>query len=97
MYNMLCCVCVCVTCLTCVVCITCLITFCVYITCCLTCCAAPAGLVVGDPERLGGGAPPRGPGGDPLHGEQLRGQPHPGEGVHEGGDEDQGGRLSGTD
>lgn len=51
--------------------------------------------MVGDPERLGGGDVPRGPHRDPVYGEQLRGVTHHGEGVHEGRDEDQGGRLPG--
>lgn len=56
---------------------------------------APAGLVVGYPERLGGGDVPRRPDGAPVHGQQFWGLAHHGEGVHEGRDEDQGGRLSG--
>lgn len=59
------------------------------------CIVRVAGLVVGDPERLGGSDVPRGPHRDPLHGQQLRRLAHHGEGVHEGSDENQGGRLSG--
>lgn len=54
-----------------------------------------AGLVVGYSERLGGGDVPRRPDRAPVHGQQLWGLAHHGEGVHEGSDEDQGGRLSG--
>lgn len=51
--------------------------------------------MVGYPERLGGGDVPRGPDRDPVHGQQFWGLAHHGEGIHEGRDEDQGGRLSG--
>lgn len=58
-------------------------------------CVCVAGLVVSDPERLGGGDIPRGPHRDPVHGQQLWRLTHHGERVHERSDEDQGGRLSG--
>lgn len=53
------------------------------------------GFLVGDPERFSGGDVSRQPDRDPVHGEQLRRVTHHGEGVHEGCDEDQGGRLPG--
>lgn len=63
--------------------------------CCVFCVTAPAGLVVGDPERFGGGDVPRQPDRGPLYGEQFRGVTNHGEGVHERCDEDQGGWLPG--
>lgn len=53
------------------------------------------GFLVSDSERLSGGDVSRQPDRDPVHGEQLRRVTDHGEGVHEGRDEDQGGRLPG--